>query len=302
VPEHLQTRVLELLGGGEVVEAVSQTGGFSPGPAVRLLTSTGRRAFVKAVSAEVNPDSPGLHRAEARFSAQMPPEAPVPKLLGSFDEDGWVVLVFEEIAGRNPDPHWDLSELRRTVDALAAMSALLTPSPIEAPPVADRLAASFNGWRALAKARADGDDLAWLDPWATARLDDFAAREERVAELCIGTTLLNMDVRADNILLTDDRVYFVDWPWASQGAPWLDLALFVPSVWMQAGADAARVVTGHRLLTAADPAALTAFAAGVTGMLLHRSKQPAPPGLPTLRQFQSAFGAASLEWLRTLVD
>jgi hypothetical protein len=302
VPDHLRARVLELLGGGEVVEAVSQAGGFSPGPAVRLRTSAGRRAFVKAVSVEMNPDSPGMHRDEARFSAQLPPQAPVPRLLGSFDEDGWVILVFEEIDGRNPDPHWGQAELRRVVDALAAMSDLLTPSPVEAPSVAGRLATSFTGWRSLVRARADGDDLGWLDPWAAARLDQFAAREEKLPELCTGTTLLNMDVRADNILIAEDRVYFVDWPWASQGAPWLDLALFVPSVWMHTGPEVARIATDHPLLTAADPEALACFAAGVTGMLLHRSHQPAPPGLPTLRHFQGAFGAAGLEWLRTLIE
>jgi hypothetical protein len=303
VPEHLRARVLDLLGGGEVVEAVSQTGGFSPGPAVRLRTSAGRRAFVKAVSVETNPDSPTMHRREAKYSAQMPEHAPVPKLLGSLDEDGWVVLVFEEIDGRNPGPDWDPAELRRTVAALGELAELLTPSPIDdVPPVAEHLA-DFTGWRSLAKAHAAGaDELGWLDAWALGRLDRLAAIEEGMAALCVGDTLLNLDVRADNILIAPDRVYFVDWPWAARGAPWLDLALFVPNVWMYAGPEPAGVVTAHPLLAGADPEAVRAFAVGLVGMVTYSSQQPAPPGLPTLRQFQSAFSAAGLEWLRTLMD
>ncbi|WP_194896584.1 phosphotransferase family protein [Catenulispora pinisilvae] len=299
VPEHLRARVLDIVGGGELVEAVSQTGGFSPGPAVRLRTSTGRRAFVKAVSAQVNPDSPLMHRREAEYSAQMPPDAPVPKLLGALDEDDWVILVFEEIDGRNPGPDWDPAELRRVVRALGEMAELLTPAPIDVPPVAERLV-GFTGWGSLAEARAAGeDDLAWLDPWALDRLDRLAAIEAELIPLCAGDTLANLDVRADNILVAADRVYFVDWPWAARGAAWLDMALFVPNVWMYAGPDLARIVIEHPLLAAAPKESVHAFALGIAGMVMHASRQPAPPGLPTLRPFQKAFSAAGLEWVRS---
>lgn len=303
MPEHLRARVLEMLGGGEAVEAVSQTGGFSPGPAVRLLTSKGRRAFVKAVSEEMNPDSPKLHRREGEYSARMPEHAPVPKLLGTLDEDGWVVLVFEEIDGRNPGPQWDPDELRRTVDAIAELAEALTPSPIEdVPPVAERLA-GYTGWRDLAKAHAAGeDDLAWLDPWAFARLEQLGEIEAGMTELIGGDTLVNLDVRADNILVAADRVYFVDWPWAARGAAWLDMALFVPSVWMDGGPELAGVVSAHPLLAGADPEAVRAFAVALIGMITYASRQAPPQGLPTLRAYQSAFGAVGLEWLRTLVE
>lgn len=299
VPEHLRARVLDLLGGGEVAEAVSQTGGFSPGPAVRLRTSAGRRAFVKAVSAETNPDSPELHRREAAYSARMPEHAPVPKLLGSFDEDGWVVLVFEEIDGHNPGPEWNEDELRRTVRALGEMAETLTPSPIDVPPVAERLV-GLTGWCDLGKARAAGeDDLGWLDPWAVERLERLAEIEGAMPGLCGGDTLVNLDVRADNILIAADRVYFVDWPWAARGAIWLDLALLVPNVWMYGGPELVRVVTEHPLLAAADPEAVRSFAVALVGMITRAGRRPAPPGLPTLRPFQAAFSAAGLEWLRT---
>lgn len=299
IPSRLRERIAAIVGGGEVVEAVTQPGGFSPGPAVRLRTSTGHRAFVKAVSVEMNPDSPKMHRREALYAAQMPPHAPVPKLLGSLDEDGWVILVFEEIDGRNPDPDWDPDELVRAVAALAELAEALDPSPVAAPSAAKRLREGIGAWERL---RTEDGDLSWLDPWARERFDTLIALEEKAPELCTGTALVNLDVRADNILMTPDRVYVVDWPWAAVGAPWLDLALLVPSVWMHGGQDRARIVTEHPLLAGADPEAVTALAARFAGMILEGSTKPPPPGLPTLRPFQRAYGAAILEWFRSRVE
>ena len=39
-----------------------------------------------------------------------------------------------------------------------------------------------------------------------------------------------IDVRADNFLLTPDRVVLVDWPWASIGAAFAEMIFFAPSV------------------------------------------------------------------------
>lgn len=105
VPAGLRYAVEQQLG-GRVVEAVTQPGGFSPGVAARLKTATGTRAFVKAVGPELNPESPGMHRAEARIAAALPEGTPAPRLLGFFDEDGWVVLVFEDIEGAPPVLPW----------------------------------------------------------------------------------------------------------------------------------------------------------------------------------------------------
>src|SRR3954447_13911055 len=58
--------------GSRVVRAQTQLGGFSPGVAARLVCADGTRAFVKAVSAEANPDSPKLHRREAEVLVLLP--------------------------------------------------------------------------------------------------------------------------------------------------------------------------------------------------------------------------------------
>ena len=52
-------------------------GGFSPG-ATAVLACTGGDVFVKAVGAELNPESPDMHRREVVVSAALPAVAAPP--------------------------------------------------------------------------------------------------------------------------------------------------------------------------------------------------------------------------------
>lgn len=157
LPDSVRSAVEDILG-ARVVHAQSQSGGFSPGVAARVRLTDGRRAFVKAVSAEVNPGSPDLHRAEARNTAALPPGAPVPRLLGSYDDGTRVALVLQDIEGRQPRIPWTSAELDRVLTAVGELNRTLTPAPIEAPAVADSEAETFSGWRTLLAAR-DSDGL-----------------------------------------------------------------------------------------------------------------------------------------------
>jgi aminoglycoside phosphotransferase (APT) family kinase protein len=293
-------RAIEADLGSPVTEAVTQPGGFSPGVASRLLLADGRRAFVKAVGSEPNPDSPEMHRAEARITARLPAEAPTPRLLGSYDRDGWVALVFEDVDGVMPAQPWRMDELQRVLDALADLASALTPSPCEAPTVSARLREPFQGWRSTRAARdRDGESLSWLDPWARRNLDRLAGLESNWERAAAGGTLLHGDLRADNLLLTPGRVVVVDWPWAAIGAPWVDLLAMLPSVRMQGGPDPDAVLTGHPVARDADPEAINAVLAAHTGFFLWQAHLPPPPGLPTLRDFQAAQGSVALDWLRS---
>src|SRR3954471_3742635 len=157
IPADLRADVEATLG-EPVAEAVTQPGGFSPGVAARLRGTGGARVFVKAVSAQANPDSPGMHRAEARIAAALPVHAPVPRLLAWFDGDGWVVLVFEDVAGTMPATPWRPDELERVLAAVAELATDLTPAPIEAPTFAERHRVEFTGWRTLAQSPPDALD------------------------------------------------------------------------------------------------------------------------------------------------
>jgi aminoglycoside phosphotransferase (APT) family kinase protein len=293
-PEWLRDEVEARLG-GRVAEAVTQPGGFSPGVATRLRLAGGRRAFVKAVGPEPNPDSPGIHRREARVMAALPRSAPAPRLLWSLDRRGWVALAFEDVAGAQPALPWRPGELGRVLEMVAAMAAALTPAPAGIPLLGDRLRDDLVGWRRLA---AGADDLKGLDPWAARHLDRLADLEAGWPEATEGPTLLHSDLRADNLLLTPTRVVAVDWPGASVGAAWVDLLLLLPSVAMQGGPDPEPTFAAHPVSSDADPRAVTTALAAWAGFLVGGSRLPTPPGLPTLRAFQHGQGVMAVEWLR----
>ena len=74
-----------------------------------------------------------------------------------------------------------------------------------------------------------------LDAWSRRHLGALVALEADIADATAGDSLLHMDLRADNILVTERGVVLVDWPCAQIGAPWLDLVCLAPSVAMQRG-------------------------------------------------------------------
>jgi aminoglycoside phosphotransferase (APT) family kinase protein len=279
--------------GARVVEASTQPAGFSPGLAARLLLADGRRAFLKAVSEGANPDAPDMHRREARIVAALPTSAPVPRLLWTFDQGGWVALCFEDIDGRHPHQPWTESDLQLVVRALKALSAALTPSPIEVEATAaDAFSGEINGW---AKAFERGDDR--LDDWCRRNLERLAALEAEAPDLVGGDTLLHFDARADNLLIAGDRVYVVDWPWARMGAAWVDWLAMAPSVTMQGGPEPEEFMAMFDL-RGAPVHAMNAALCSMTGYFVVRALDPPPPGIPTLRAFQAAQGRVAIGWLR----
>jgi aminoglycoside phosphotransferase (APT) family kinase protein len=277
--------------GGTVVEAVTQRGGFSPGLAARIRTKDGRRCFVKAVSELANPDTPDLHRREAEVVAALPHEAPVPRLLWSYDSGGWVALGFEDVEGSTPAQPWRESELRLVVDALHRLQDALTPTPIDSATAGDGFATHIRGWSELRAARAP------LETWAARHLDRLVDLEAQAPAATAGETLLHFDVRADNMIIAGDTVYFVDWPWARIGAPFVEWVAFAPSVYMQGGPKPEELLSIGSV-GGVDDNRINAVIASLTGYFLAYSRRPPPPGIPTVRAFQAAQGRISLAWLR----
>ncbi len=291
-------RALETRLGSTVIESATQPGGFSPGVAARLRLADGRRVFVKAVSHQANPHSPAVHRREARIAAALPGSVPTPRFLWSYDDGDWVAIGFEDIDGLTPVTPWNPDELRRVLDAVTRLVESVTPSPIAVETIAERLHDLFQGWRTLhAAAHTGGDELVGVPDWARCNIERLAALESEWSEASAGETLLHFDLRADNILLTADRVLVVDWPHASLGAGWMELLQILPSIAMQGGPQPWEIFDSHPLGRHAPERAVTAVLAAVAGYFVRPSRMPAPPGLPTLRAFQRDQGIPAVEWL-----
>jgi hypothetical protein len=292
LPARVRSAVEEIVGGA-VVEAVSQTGGFSPGTADRVRTAEGARAFVKAVGAAVNPHTIGLHRAEARVAALLPELVPAPRLLGVHDSGDWIALVLQDIPGGTPATPWRPDELRRVLDALDALAVAATPAPVPGLPAAvDLLADDLASWDHVA-----ADPPPDLHPWALANLDLLRATARRGIAALTGDTLVHLDVRADNLITGPGGVTLVDWPWACRGPSWLDSTMLLTDVCLHGGHDVSALLSARARAHGAARADLRAVLVGVAGFTTEHGRRPPPPGLPTVRAFQRAQSAALLAWL-----
>jgi len=293
VPERVRAELERALG-SRVVDAVNQRGGYGPSLAARCALADGGRAFIKAVSPKQNPDSPAMMRREVRNAASIPADAPAPALLHAYDDGEWIALAFEEVDGRLPHTPWDVAELDRVLDATLALGELVPRAPVHS--VAKQYGAMFTGWRTLATTTRDAP----MDDWCRAHLDDLARLEAGWEDATRGDGLIHGDVRSDNVLLTDDRVYFVDWTATCTGAPWFEIVAMLPSIELEGGGEPDAVLA--RLGLEIPPEKLLPLVAAIAGYFAHNGRLPDPPGLPTVRAFQRAQGAVTNGWLRQLWD
>ena len=276
-----------------MVEAVTQPTGFSPGLAARLRLDDGRRVFLKAVHEAANPDTPGIHRREARVVAALPAGAPAPRFLWSSDDRGWGALCFEDVDGRHPHEPWTEPDLQLVIAALKRMAMELTPSPIDTgETAADAFERGINGWQVALQR---GEDR--LDAWCLHNLSRLVELEAEAPLFVEGDTLLHFDIRADNLLIAGDRVYVVDWPWARLGPAWIDWVAMAPSVAMQGGPQPQDFLRRFDLSLVSERA-IDAVICTLAGYFVVRGLEPPPPGLPTVRAFQVAQGRVAVDWLR----
>lgn len=297
VPAAVRTSIQLRLGAG-IVSLENQPGGFSPGVAARVTLADGRLVFLKVGGPVPNPELPAIYRRERLINEAMPIHAPVPRLLWSDEPDEWVVMAFECLEGRQPNVPWVPAELETVAAAIQRLSTELTPCPIRPPtiPVAPEVfRTAMCSWSALQGQVAAGEVA--VDSWIRRHFPDLIALDREAVTAVAGDTLVNLDLRADNILIGADEVWFVDWPQACQGAQWLDIVLMAPSVAMQSGPEPEDLIARHPAARAADRHAITAVVAAMAGYFTHRSLQPPPPGLPTVRAFQSAQAVVARRWL-----
>lgn len=271
-------RQVERMLGGPVERVVDCAGGMSPGPAARLRSVEGRRAFVKACGPELNPRTPDLLRVEAAVLAALPRHPPLPRLLDVHDDGAWVVLVIEDIPGALPRLPWRREDVQRVAEAVTQVRPLLDAVVVPGVPSAlDHAPVFLARWREL------GPHLEHLDPWWARHHEALGGLARRVPDLIAGDALLHWDLRADNVLLTPTRTVLVDWGQARRGAPWMDHALLALDLTLSGGELTTEdFVTLNPFLRQRDPRDLPSLAAAVAMSCAQRSTQPGMPTMPAL--------------------
>lgn len=249
----------------------------------------GRRAFVKAVGSELNPDSPDLHRAEARALAMLPAGVPAPRLLATYDDGDWVALALEDVEGRRPTVPWTTVDVDAVASSLSRIAGTTAHSQLR--PFADVVKA-LSAWDDVA-VEPDG-----LDPGLTARLPEMLDHQARAREVTRGDALVHWDARSANILIRPDgEAVLVDWAWACRGATWLDTLLLAVDFVVQGGPDPDDFLRSAAATRDVPGAHLQSVVACMVGVWSDRARRPAPPGLPTIRAWQGHCARGALRWL-----
>lgn len=205
--------------------------------------------------------------------------------------------------GHNPELPWRAGDVDLVIEALNRLAATLTPSPIPAEVVGDLTRSGIMGagsWQRL-KMRieypASFDPPVTLNPWVHRHLDRLIELESHAQDVVAGDTLVHLDIRGDNLLLTEAGVVVVDWPHAKVGAAWVDTVCFAPSLAMQGGPDPEELIARVDVARNADPDAITAAVASEAGFFTYHGSLPPLEGLPGLGEFQEGQGAVARRWL-----
>ena len=302
LPEEMRAAAAQILG-SPVVSAETQNGGFSPGSADRVITADGRRAFVKTAIGAHNEHAMRLHEREAEIVAALECGLPVPAVLGHIRGDGWVVAAYEEIVGQHPATPWRNGDVTAVFDAFERISAAPASDTLRAllPTTDESLATwvSVAGWSHVSEEIiAALPDEAWIRAELDGALGNFDAFEAEIR----GDRILHLDARADNIFLRAGTAVLVDWPYATIGAGWVDpLSLLVDVAYLDPDADVRELLT-HRSLAQLPLETMRRFFFQLAGHFLANSQNPAPPGVPGLREFQHQEGLVCLRIVRALTE
>jgi len=214
IPQRVRDWVDDVLG-SPVVSTTEQVGGMSPGNATRVVCADGTRAFVKAVGEELNPDSPNIYRREVTVLGLLGRHEMWAALLASYDADGWVALVLEDVDGTHPDLSDDaaMDRLLADVDRLPAVldeRVPVVPAPKPDDGGLNDLRAGFEKW-AAAFSLLDEVPRDLAPQWLVEGADEYGARVRAMAEQPF-EHLVHWDIRNDNLLQRPDgSIVFVDW-------------------------------------------------------------------------------------------
>jgi hypothetical protein len=113
----------------------------------------------------------------------------------------------------------------------------------------------------------------------------------------VGDSRVHFDPYPHNVLLTRERVVFVDWPHARLGAPIVDLLIVLSSAATD-GINPEPVLRNYAANADLDEAAIDAVPAAHAGFLLSGALSPTPPGLAAIAAAKLHLGLGAVIWLQ----
>ncbi len=252
-------------------------GGYTPVRRAVVTLEDGRTAFVKI---GVDEATAGWLRAERRIYAAL--SSPhLPAFLG-FDDAEPPILALEDLSGARWTPPWDADDVTAVRTALSALAA--ARPAVALAPLSEHVAAFATGWGDVAAAPRPFLALGHVSAeWLQAALPRLVAAEDAVP--FAGDDLVHLDVRSDNLCITERGAVLFDWNLACRGNRDVDVAFWLPSLAAEGGPPPEAVLPDAPEL-----------AAWVAGFFAARAGLPDIPSAPRVRHIQRVQLATALPW------
>jgi thiamine kinase-like enzyme len=272
---------IERLMGVKVESYTPVAGGYSL--ATRLLCRTTTTSFFAKIGA--TPLTSQFLRREIHVYNRVSGSF-MPKLVAWEDHASAPILVLEDLSAAQWPPPWDE---RRVALVLAQIHAM------HHTPVALASYAQVNGVRGANWSAVAADP----EPFLALGLAD-AHWLEKALPLLIhheaqcrtdGESLTHLDIRSDNICVTERRALFVDWNHACVSNPKLDLGFWLPSLAYEGGPKPERILPDA-----------PEIAAQVSGFFAARAGLPSISEAPRVRIVQRQQLETALPWVARALD
>lgn len=237
----------------------------------------GSTAFVKAGAEEVTSE---FLRDELRIYQAL--DGPFMPTLFGYDDADPPLLVLEDLSAAHWPPPWDDDGIAAVRETLTDVWSTVPPAWL--PAITEERERLLGGWADIEEDPEPFLSLGLCSPeWLDVALPMLRdAAETAPVE---GEALVHLDVRSDNIALTDRGAVLVDWNFAHRGNPDFDLAAWLPSLQLEGGPAPEQLLPGAGK-----------HAAALAGFWGSRAGLPPPPTAPQVRKIQRDQLEVALAW------
>lgn len=221
----LVARIERLVGRGQLTFKPVQ-GGYTAAKRYICRSEDAVSAFVKIAGNERT--AGWLRREHLVYKAF---EAPFMAHFVAFDDDeSQPLLIVEDLSAHHWPPPWTERSVALALQAVHDMHAMKA----DVPSYAELHGPRPSQWTNIRNAP---DGLLGLAPaaedWLGAALPALIEHEEKCTPA--GEALCHFDIRSDNICLSDEQAFLIDWNNACLGNPDLDLGFWLPSLCHEGG-------------------------------------------------------------------